>query len=391
MNPPPSSPARRLRRPGRLGRVFFAIAASLLLVVAGFGLYEYSLARSGTQGTTLVVYTYASFLGGNCGGPNVSAALAPFESAHDVTVDLVCPNANLVAALQDPADYGLPPADLVVGLDEITAPEAEGLGLLLPYAPSELADVPAYLASGVSPDHGVVPYEWGYLAVDYTSAFENATGGAVAEATLPEFVENSTWAAQLVTENPIYDITGEEFLAWQIEYYSTVLHESWETFWQAFFGEPHPNPAPDWGTAFDEFGSPPGENQLVVSYSTDPAYAAAYGEGGTFNSTVSWWNGTAYGWRTIYGVGLVAGTRHTTLAEAFESYLLSGPVQAQLPTSEWEYPANDTVAVPSVFGAAIDPASVVALNNATSPAEVAANLTAPMGWLATWQSLAGSS
>ncbi len=381
---------RRLRRPGRLGRAFLAVALALVVVIAGFGLYEYA-SRPGTSGTVLVVYTYSSFLGGNCGGANVTSVLAPFEALHQVSIDLVCPNANLDAALQDPAYYGLPAADLVIGLDEITAPQAESLGLLEPYAPPELANIPTWLVDGVSPDHGVVPYEWGYLAVDFTAAFSNATGGAVAHATLPDFVENASWAAQLVTENPLYDITGEEFLAWEVEYYETVLHQNWETFWTQFFGEPHPNPAPDWGTAFAEFGTPAGENQLVVSYSTDPAYAAAYGEAGAFNSTVSWWNGTAYGWRTIYGVGVVAGTRHATLAEELESFLLSGPVQSALPTSEWEYPANDTVGVPPVFDAALDPDGIVALNNATTPAEVAANLTAPNGWLATWQSLAGGS
>jgi ABC transporter substrate-binding protein (ThiB subfamily) len=391
MNEPVVRDSRRLRRPGRLGRAFLAVAIALVVVIAGFGLYEYARSTSGNGSTTLVVYTYSSFLGGNCGGANVSSVLASFESEYHANVDLVCPSGNLVAALEDPADYGLPAADAVIGLDEITAPEAESLGLLLPYAPSELADIPAWLANGVSPDDGVVPYEWGYLGIDYTAAFANSTGGAVAEATLPDFVTNASWADQLLTENPVYDITGEEFLAWEVEYYTTVLHANWQTFWQQFFGEPHPNPAPDWGTAFGEFGSPAGENQLVVSYSTDPAYAAAYGEGGTFNSTVSWWNGTAYGWRTIYGVGIVAGTRHATLAEDLESWLLSGPIQSDLPTTEWEYPANSTIGVPSVFDAALDPDAIVALNNATTPASVAQNLTAPNGWLATWQSLAGAS
>jgi len=367
------------------------LAVALVVVIAGFATYEYYASGASSTTPTLVVYTYSSFFGGNCGGgaSNLSALLDDFDQAHGVRVELVCPSGNLVSALQTPANFGLPAADLVVGLDEVTAPEADQLGLLAPYSPPELPSIPSWLVTELSPDHAVVPYEYGLLAVDYTSAFRNATSGAVARATLPDLVDNSSWSSQFVTESPVYDITGEEFLVWQIEYYETVLHQNWETFWQQFFARPHPNPAPDWSTAFGEFGSPSGQNQMVVSYATDPAYAAFFGEGSTFNSTVSWWNGTAYGWRTIYGVGVVAGSRHVTLAEQLEQWILSGTFQADVPENEWEYPANSTVALPAVFSSALDPDGVVALNNATSPGQVAANLTAPGGWIDSWESLAG--
>lgn len=362
-----------------------------MVVIAGFGVYEYYASGGGSGTTTLVVYTYSSFFGGNCGGgaANLSMLLGEFEKAEGVRVELVCPSGNLVSALESPSSYGLPAADLVIGLDEVTAPEAESLGLLVPYSPPDLATIPPWIVSELSPDHGVVPYEYGFLAVDYTSSFMAATAGAVARATFPDLVTNSSWASQLIVESPVYDITGEEFLAWQVEYYETVLHENWQVFWQKFFAETHPNPATDWSQAFGEFGSPPGQNQMVVSYATDPAYALANGLGGQFNATVSWWNGTPYGWRTIYGVGEVQGTRHAALAHALEDWILNGTFQSYIPENEWEYPANSTVALPTAFSAAIDPSTVVALNNATTPSAVATNLTAPGGWIDTWQSLAG--
>jgi len=382
-------PARRIRRPGRVGRALLAAAIALVVVVASFATYEYYSTGGSSSGTTLVVYTYSSFFSGNCGQANLTTLLGDFERAHGVHVQLVCPYGNLVSALESPSEYGLPAADLVVGLDEITAPEAESLGLLAAYSPPELSSIPSWVANELDPTHGVVPYEYGLLAVDYTSAFLNQTGGAVAHATLPELVSTTGWSSQLVTENPLYDITGEEFLAWQVEYYETVLHQNWEEFWQKFFSEPHPSPAPDWSTAFAEFNSSAGQDQMVVSYGTDPAYAVASGEAGSLGSTVSWWNGTAYGWRTIYGVGVVQGSRHAALAEALEDYILGGTFQSYLPENEWEYPANQTVSLPAAFSAAIDPASVVALNNATTPSELVANLTENGGWLDTWQTLAG--
>ncbi len=375
-----TSSGARLRRPGRLGRVLVAVAIATVVVLGGFALAEYVANDLG--GTTLVIYTYPSlFNGTDCNVPYAGTVFAPFESAHHVHIEVECPAGTLVNTLL--AQANAPTADLVIGLDEITAPEAEADHLLVPYAPPALADVPPALDAELSPDDGAVPYEWGYLAIDYASAFAAATDGAVAHATFPEIAANASWSRQLVVEDPSLDITGEEFLAWEVEYYTHVLHENWTEFWSAVKGS-LPPPAPDWGTAFGEFMDAPGQNQMVVSYSTDPAYAAYYGEGGSFNSTVAWWNGTAYGWRTVYGIGIVSGTRHLTLDEQFENWFLSGAVQTVIPTTEWEYPANTTVPLPAVFAAALDPSGIVPLNDETTPAALAASLP---GWVETWLDL----
>jgi len=353
---------------------------AVVVVVAGFGVAEYL--SSGLGEPTLIVFTYPSLFGGP-GTDAFNAVFGPFESAHHVRIDVEYPPGTLASTLL--AQANAPSADLVIGLDEITAPEAEAHHLLTPYTPPELANISPALVSEISPDLGVVPYEYGYLALDYNYSFYAATHGAVGQATFPDFVTNSSWARQLLIEDPTVDITGEEFLAWQIEYYENVLHENWTDFWSGVLPNLAFKPAPDWGTAFGEFTSPPGAPGLVVSYSTDPAYEAYYGQSGSFNSTVSWWNGTAYGWRTIYGIGIVAGTRHLALDQEFENWFLGGAVQSQIPTTEWEYPANATVPVPSVYDAAIDPASIVALNDATTPGDLAASL---IGWVTTYQELA---
>ncbi|HEV8050600.1 MAG TPA: hypothetical protein VGP88_08410, partial [Thermoplasmata archaeon] len=95
-------------------------------------------------------------------------------------------------------------------------------------------------------------------------------------------------------------------------------------------------------------------------------------------------NGTSYGWKTIYGVGIVHGTRHLALDQAFVDWFLSGTVQGEIPTNEWEYPANETVPLPSVYQSAIDPATITALNDQVTPSEIAADLP---GWLSEWQTV----
>ena len=355
------------------------VFAAVVVVVAGLGLY--TLATQETA--TLVIYTYPSLFGGtNCGAENWSTVFGAFESAHDVHIDVECPAGTLASTLL--AQQNAPAADLVIGLDELTAPQADADHLLVPYAPPELANVSPTLTAQLSPDDAVVPYEWGYLGIDYNATFAADTQGAIAHATFPDFVANASWARQLLIEDPSVDITGEEFLVWEIEYYEHVLHQDWQGFWKAVLPE-IPPPATDWGTAFGEFTSPTDNPQLVVSYTTDPAYAAEYGQAGQYNSTVSWWNGTAYGWRTIYGIGIVAGTHHLGLDQEFEDWFLGGEVQNLIPLNEWEYPANDTVPLPSVYDAALDPATITPLNADTSPSQVASNLT---GWVDDWLTLA---
>jgi len=370
-------PIRRLRRPGASGRLLVAVALSVAVVLAGVGTYDYVQSEFG--GTTLVILTYDSLLGGNCGGsPAFAEAFGAFASAHGIRIDVECPPGTLYSALVN--QTGAPVADLVVGLDELTAPEAEAAHLLVPYAPPSLANVSPELVQELSPDHGVVPYEYGYLAIDYNSSFVGANPG-VTNLSFPALDNHTAWAKTLLVEDPEEDITGEEFLVWQIEYYLHVLHENWTTFWSEM-----PSGAPplsdSWGDAFGEFQA--GVDQMVVSYSTDPAYAVYYGEGGAFNSTVSWRNGTAYGWRTIYGLGIVAGSRHLALDRAFENWFLSGTVQSLLPTNEWEYPANLTVGLPPCYAAAIPPGSIAPLNADTTPAEVGASLP---GWVASWYAM----
>jgi thiamine transport system substrate-binding protein len=371
-----------MRRPGRVGRALLAVAIAVVVAVAAFGAYEYVASLPPGGEPTLVVYTYASLFGGaDCGAPAFSSVFGTFESAHHVRIEVECPTGTLLGTLLQ--QQSSPAADLVIGLDELTTPVAEADHLLVPYTPGGLVNVPGSLIAQLSPDHGTVPYEWGYLAIDYNSSFAATTHGAVAHATFANFTSNTTWAKGLLTEDPEYDITGEEFLVWQIEYYESVLHQSWQPFWTSLWHEGLPTPAPDWGTAFGEFSSAGGP-PMVVSYSTDPAYAAANGEAGEFNSTVSWWNGTAYGWRTIYGIGIVNGTHHLSLDEQFEDWFLNGTVQNEIPLNEWEYPANVTVPIPSVYEAAIDPANVTPLNGDLTPGEIAADLP---GWISQWQSL----
>ena len=368
---------RHRRRAGRTLRALVAAVIALLVVLAAYGAYSY-VAHLPPAGTTqLVVYTYDSLFGGSCGA-NLSSVLAPFESAHHVSVSVVCPSGTLLATLL--SQRNAPSADLVIGLDEVTAPEAAAQGLLVPYASPQLAHVDPKLVSELDPGLRATPYEWGYLAFDYSPDWFNATQGAVAHAAFSDFANNTSWAKGLLIEDPTLDITGEEFLLWEVTFYEQVLHQDWTAWWKAV--APYLKTAPDWSTAFGEFSTPPNNPPMVVSYTTDAAYAAGNGAAGSLGTSVSHWGGVSYGWRSVYGMGIVNGTTHLGLDQALIDWFLSGTVQSAIPTNEWEYPANATTALPASFGAALPPSGIEPLDDLTTPSAIAANLP---GYLNTWQ------
>ncbi|HZY70097.1 MAG TPA: thiamine ABC transporter substrate-binding protein [Thermoplasmata archaeon] len=365
-----------------------AVGVALAVVLAGYGAYATYRVAALSGAPTLTIYTYPSLLGGaSCGSPLFDPVFGAFGRAHHVQVNVLCPSGTLVNALE--SQRNAPVADVVVGLDEITAPQADGFGLLVPYAAPSLGAIPTGLVDEISPDHAVTPYESGFLGIDYNTSFDARLGHAIAGSAFPEFAQNLTWAHDLVVEDPTTDITGEEFLAWQVEFYTQVLHQDWTGFWKAV--DRSVQVAPDWGTAYGEFTAPTNAPPMAVSYLTDPAAAAFFNASGTFNSTVTHWNGTEYGWRAVYGLGIVSGTHHLALDRAFVDWFLSGTVQRLLPTSEWEIPANATIPLPAAYAAMPNATMIHALNDGTTPNATAQALTAPTsGWLDQWQQIANA-
>jgi thiamine transport system substrate-binding protein len=354
---------------------------AVIVIVASFGTYYYieATASSCVGGPhSLVVETYDTFF--DSGPAPLSARAEVFGGFENATHSRVCVEyvtGDLATTL---LTSGAPRPDVVVGLDELTAPRLDAAGLLIPYAPPQLANVPPGLVANLAPDHSAVPYEYGFIGLDYNVSYDDAHGSPFSTGNYLDTVENNrSLASQFLYEVPP-DITGEEFLVMQIAFSTEILHENWTDFWHAI-GPVAPSTT-DWGTGFSEFSV--GSYASFVSYTTDPAYDAYFGPVGAINTSVVRYGGQNYSWESIYGVGIVRGGVHNlTLAEKFENWLLSGPIQDAIPLNEWEYPANDTTALPGVFSCSVPPTSITPLNSFEPANVTAANLP---GWILEWQS-----
>lgn len=377
---PPVPPAHR--RWGRRSRWFTALLVVVLVAVGTYGVAEYA-AHLPPSGPTLTIWTYSSFFGsGSDPGAARGAVFDQFENLTGAHVQVVYQSSDLASTLLTTPAAQRP--DLVVGLDEITSGEVERANLLLPYSPPNLASVPPALVRALGPGGGVVPYEYGYLGVDYNRSEDNASGHPYSQGSFfSALPAEPSLASQFVYEDPAAgSIVGEEFLAWEYEYYTQVLHQNWTGFWKGI--APHAIASPDWTDAYNEFSA--GQAAACVSYVTDPAYNYYFGYGGGTGSAVAVHNGTSYGWETIYGAGILNSSKHVALAEEFVNWLLGGTVQSLVATNEWEYPANSTVLseLPPAYQVTLPPSSITPLNPYLPPVQAAEELPQ---WILELQSL----
>ncbi|HUI38304.1 MAG TPA: hypothetical protein VLY85_01595, partial [Thermoplasmata archaeon] len=91
--PNPTAPAPRSHPAGTTGRVLAVIAVAVVVLLGGIGTYEFVASHSG-NGTTLVVYTYESLLGG-CGSDVLTRLAQSFDQAHHAQLDIECVSGTL--------------------------------------------------------------------------------------------------------------------------------------------------------------------------------------------------------------------------------------------------------------------------------------------------------
>lgn len=349
------------------------MVAALVVVAAVYAVFNLYVAPP--RARTLVIYTYSSLFEY---APNVSAVNATvfgeFEKAYNVNilVKRFSGTQNMLQALIQ--EKSNPQADLVIGLTNLQAAEAISQGILESYTPPNLQYVPSFLVNDLDPTHHLVPYEYAPITVDYcnTALPENFTF---------EYLAQPEVASHLVLENPTIDSTGLSFLLYEIAFYTYVEHADWQAWWRQV--SKYANIQPTWDAAFTVF--PSKQYTMVVSYGSDPAYFAYYNMTGCGTAAIRY-QGKTYTWLEIEGMGIVKGAHNKQLAEEFENWFLSKTVQSLIPTSEWVFPANSQVVLPTLYSGAVSYQGSVVLNDYLTIQMVAENLTA---WLSEWQSAVG--
>ncbi|MEW6217820.1 MAG: thiamine ABC transporter substrate-binding protein [Candidatus Bipolaricaulota bacterium] len=318
-------------------------------------------------GTELVVYTYRSFVRW---GP-AAAIEEAFEARHP-GVDLVwvAPGggAEMLSRLVAELSTGKTDADVFLGLSAMDLPRALKEDVFGPYDPvlvPNLAHIPEELQFDAT--GRVISFDHGYVTFVASSALrEDLAPRTFADLLRPEL------RGKIILQDPRTSTTGLAFLLWTVARFG----DDWPAFWKALL----PNTltvTKGWTEAFSMFEA--GEAPIVLSYSTDAAYA--YITAGAEKYRVITPDGEAY--RLVEGMGIVRTTTKLDLAHSFMDIVLSPEIQALIPTSQWMFPVRGDVELPPDFARyAVLPENPVFV----SPTYAADRLEE---WIVRWQQVLG--
>ena len=301
----------------------------------------------------LTVYTYDSFAADWGPGPAVKKA---FEADCNCELKFVALEDGVSLLNRLRMEGKNSKADVVLGLDNNLIEAASQTKL---FAPSNV-DTSALSIPGGWKNDTFVPFDYGYFAFVYDkNKLKNPPKS------LKELVEsNQKW--KVIYQDPRTSTPGLGLLLWMQKVYGDKAPEAW-----AKLASKTVTVTKGWSEAYGLFLK--GESDLVLSYTTSPAYhiieekkdnyaAADFSEGHYLQVEVA---------------GRLAASKQPELAEKFMKFITQSGFQNAIPTGNWMYPVTD-VKLPEGFSSIKKPQTSLEF----TPKEVS-ELRA--SWISTWQ------
>jgi len=287
--------------------------------------------------TLLRVMTHDSFA--------ISADLVKqFETEHQAKIEFI--KAGDAGAALNKALFTAdnPLADVLFGVDNTFLTRALEHPLFEPYDSPALANIPPQfrLDSGNS----ALPVDYGDVCINYDKSYFQQVGLPIP--TRFSDLTKAEYAGLLVVENPASSSPGMAFLLSTIAAYGP---EGYLDFWQALRdnGVVVVN---DWETAYYtnfSASSGRGPQAMVVSYGTSPAAEVIYASQPVTESPTASVVSENMCFRQVEFIGILRGTQERQLAEQFVDFMLSQPVQEDIPLQMFMFPVLSTASIPDVF------------------------------------------
>ncbi|HHC1594926.1 TPA: thiamine ABC transporter substrate binding subunit [Klebsiella pneumoniae] len=301
----------------------------------------------------LTVYTYDSFSADWGPGPAVKKA---FETECGCELKFVALEDGVSLLNRLRMEGKNSKADVVLGLDN---------NLLEAAAQSKLFAKSNVPASAVSVPGGwdndtFVPYDYGYFAFVY-----DKNKLANPPKSLKELVEGpQKW--RVIYEDPRTSTPGLGLLLWMQKVYGDQAPEAWQKL-----AAKTVTVTKGWSEAYGLFLK--GESDLVLSYTTSPAYhmieekkdnyaAANFAEGHYLQVEVA---------------ARTAASKQPELTEKFLKFMVSPSFQNAIPTGNWMYPVTQ-VTLPAGFDTLVKPQTTLSF----TPQQVASERQT---WISAWQ------
>ncbi|KHD23781.1 thiamine ABC transporter substrate-binding protein [Vibrio caribbeanicus] len=302
----------------------------------------------------LTVYTYDSFAADWGPGPKVEKA---FEAQCGCDVNFVALDDGVSILNRLRLEGENSKADVVLGLDNNLMAEAKKTGLL---AEHSVDTTSVTLPNGWS-DSTFVPYDYGYFAFVY-----NKEKLANPPKSLKELVDSRD-DLKVIYQDPRTSTPGQGLMLWMKSVYGDEATQAWQNL-----AKKTVTVTKGWSEAYSMFLE--GESDLVLSYTTSPAYHLI-AEGDAKFAAADFAEGH---YTQVEVAAKVKGSNNQALADQFMAFILSDEFQSVMPTGNWMYPVT-SVELPQGFETLTVPNKALSF----SADKVAENRKT---WIREWQS-----
>ncbi|MGR3323012.1 MAG: thiamine ABC transporter substrate binding subunit [Pseudooceanicola sp.] len=266
--------------------------------------------QAAAQTPVLEVYTYDSFTSEWGPGPVVEEAFEA-ECGCDLQFVTAGDGAALLSRLRLEGDRT--DADVVLGLDTALIAQARETGLFAEHGVDAELDLPMAWE-----DPTFLPFDWGWFAFVGTedgpkpASFEALAGSD----------------ARIVIQDPRSSTPGLGLLMWVKSAYGDRGPEIWEGLADNIV-----TVTPGWSEAYGLFLE--GEADLVLSYTTSPAYHLIAEDDAT-KIALPFDEGH---YMQVEVAAALASSDQPDLARDFLAFMVTEPFQSAIPTTNWMYPA----------------------------------------------------
>ena len=275
-------------------------------LAAGLFLATQAVAES----PVLNVYTYDSFASDWGPGPVVEKG---FEEICGCDLNFVTAGDGAALLSRLRLEGAGTKADVVLGLDTALTAAARDSGLFADHGVSADYDLPIAFD-----DAQFVPFDWGYFAFV----------GNVGDSHPGDFRALADSDRRIVIQDPRSSTPGLGLLMWVKAAYGDQAADIW-----AGLKDNIVTVTPGWSEAYGLFLE--GEADLVLSYTTSPAYHLI-AEEDAGKQALPFAEGH---YMQIVVAGKLAGSDQPELADQFLSFMVSDAFQSIIPTTNWMYPA----------------------------------------------------
>ncbi len=325
-------------------------------------------AAASTTGAELVVMAHDSFT-------LSKALLADFEKQHNLKVS-VLPAGDAGSALNKAIlSKDAPLADVFFGVDNSFLSRALEADIFEPYNSPALATISD--SYKLDPSNRLIPIDFGFVTINYDKAYLQKNN-LIAPSSLRDLTKPE-WKSLLIVENPATSSPGLAFMLATIAEFGTEGDYTWLDFWQEL-GANDVLVVDSWSDAYyTHFSASSGQGPrpLVVSYTSSPA-AEVYFSKGKLNEPPTA-NLAVGSFLQVEFAGVLKGAKNPEAARQFIDFLLSWPVQEDIPLQMFVYPVKSDAELPEVFNKfAPAPEQYASM----PPDQISANREA---WIEAWQ------